>query len=231
MSEQHHDFEQHLRLPGRTPITAVTQHLVAIIAMREGKLAMALGGPTRWRTESGYTFLPLEVPGASMPMGTQPASHIAALAQRALGCEARVISSPGTYGPSERHRADRLDNSERPAPLIRVERLAPLEADGRESEAGLGRVLVRAYLVEFQGDPRPAPGTAALLFLPVRALRQTVGGMPLDDLLALKGVECIASAPPEGTMPANALVYVSGEYGERHLLRATAKYGPAILEG
>lgn len=230
MSEQHHDFEQHARLPGIAPITQVTQHLVAIVAAREYKLAMVLGGPARWRTESAYTFLPLELPGAALPLGTRPASQGTAIARRALGCEAWVVSSPGTYGPSEQHRADRIDTAERPVPLVRVERLAPVE-DGAGLAPRLGRVLVRIYLTEFQGDPRPAPGTAGLLFLPLEALRQAVRGMPLGDLLALKGVECVTSALPEGTLPENALVYVSGEYGERHLLRATAKYGPEILEG
>lgn len=231
MSQQQRPSEQRQPLSGLSPVTQVAQCLVAVIAARDGKLAMVLGGHDRWRAAGGYTFLPLELPGMTLPAGARPASQSTALARRALGCEAWVVSSAGTYGPSERHRIDRLDIGEQPAPLIRVDRFEPLEESADGGGPHLGRVLAQTYLAEFQGDPHAAQGTAGLLFLPCGALRQAVRGMPLRDLVALKGVEVILPNDPEDAAPENALAYISGEYGERHLLRAIAKYGPEILEG
>lgn len=230
MSEQQ-NAEQHAPHLPLAPITQAAQDLVGIVAVRDYKVAMLLGGRNRWRTEGGYTFLPLELPGSAIPPDATPTSQATALARRALGCEAWLRSNGCSYGPSERHRIDHLETDEKPAPLVRVERLAPVESDDDADIPHLGRVLVRAYLVEFQGDPQPPPEAAGLLLLPLAALRQTIRGMPLADLLALKGVEFVTLTGNDETLPANALVYVSGEYGERHLLRAVAKYGPEILEG
>lgn len=211
------------------------QDLVGVVAASDYRVLMVLGGRDRWRVAGGYTFLPLELPGGICPAGMDPANYAPDLARRWLGCEARVIACPASYGPSAKHRIDRLPMTEQPAPLLQVARLAPPAEDANAAEEGtmphLGQMLVRTYLVRIEGEPRPAPESAGLLALPLAALRQAVRGMPLADLLALPKVGYVPPEHADGANPANALVYVTGEYGERHLLRAVAKYGSEVLEG
>ncbi|MGZ3716069.1 MAG: hypothetical protein ACXVA4_11675, partial [Ktedonobacterales bacterium] len=73
----------------------------------------------------------------------------------------------------------------------------------------------------------PGAGTAGLLWLAPRALRVALLGVPLADLLAQPSVEW--QAAPHVSLPDDVFIFVPADYGERHLLRIAAKYGPSKL--
>lgn len=203
--------------------------VTALVVTRDGKLALTLAGPDRWHESQGYVFMPAELPGVALDDADEaddlPGTR-AALALRAFGCPVPIQSSRCVYGPSTAHAIDRLSREpdEHPAPLLRLERGTPLAAaDG----LGLRRVELRCFLARLSGDPLPVPDVAGILWLTPASLRSAMRGLPFADLVALRGVEW----HPAGhyALPDEAFLYVPGEYGERHLVRIAAKYGPAAL--
>ncbi|HEX6123357.1 MAG TPA: hypothetical protein VFY89_09360, partial [Ktedonobacterales bacterium] len=102
-----------------------------------------------------------------------------------------------------------------------------------ESDAGTPtprRVVIATYRVTLAGEPVTGAGSAGLLWLSLSALRQVVRGLPLGALFELAEGE--TRRAPEVVWPADALVYLPAEYGERFLLRVAAKYGHhALFEG
>lgn len=201
------------------------QRLVSLAVARDGRLALAVAGSDRWRESQGYVFMPAELPGATLD-GPDLDPALAALALRVFGRPARVQSSRHIYGPSAAHAIDRLAPmpDERTVPLLRLERGTPLDTGGT---VGLRRVELRCYLGRLEGDPAPAPEIAGILWTAPAALRSAMRGLPFADLLALRGIEWQPRA--DHALPDDAFVYVPGEYGERHLVRIAAKYGPAAL--
>lgn len=201
------------------------QQLASLAVARDGRLALALAGSDRWRESQGYIFMAAELPGATLD-GSDLDPALAALALRVFGCPARVQSSRHIYGPSAAHAIDRLPPmpDERPVPLLRLERGTPLDTAGT---VGLRRVELRCYLARLESGPVPVPEIAGILWAAPAALRSVMRGLPFADLLALRGVEWQPTAGH--ALPDDAFVYVPGEYGERHLVRIAAKYGPAAL--
>lgn len=221
--------------------TRPPQRLVGLAAARQGKLALVLAGPAHWHDTSAYTFMPAAIPGSPLDAAGLGAT-LDTLAHRAFGCPVHIVSSRCVYGPSAAHAIDRLQRepSESPAPLLRLERGTPLEAgDDVPPEPlepleppVLRRVELRTYLARLEGEPAASGGPreaagAGILWIAPAALRAVMRGMPLADALALPGVAW--QPAPAVTLPDEPFVYVPGDYGERHLVRIAAKYGPEAL--
>jgi len=191
-----------------------------------GRFALVVAGEDRWRRDPGCVFVPLELPGGVFPMDTSPESAIAALGERWFGRPLRLVPAPVTYGPSAAHAIDRLPPRDPPAPLILLERIAP----GDPAHGGAGRrVTVALFHATLNEDAAIAPcgPGAGLLLLSWQALRQVVRGLPLAELLARDDVSL--QPRPGVALPAETLIYLTGEYGERMLLRVAAKYGASAL--
>ncbi len=212
--------------------------LLALAIARRGRLALLAGGRARWERNAGYTFVPLELPGSVQEPRATPHATADGLGRRAFGRTARLIASRQLYGPSERHRIDRLPAppDDDPLPLLRLERTAPLYVAATPT---LRRGVVTLYRARLAGPPtldarsRAGDETAGLLWLTPHALRLAMRGMPFAELLAQPEVEWLPASVARGTeeltLPDDALVYVPADYGERHLLRLVAKYGPEAL--
>ncbi|HEX6796222.1 MAG TPA: hypothetical protein VF116_00760 [Ktedonobacterales bacterium] len=211
--------------------------LLALAIARTGRLALLAGGRSRWHTNAGYTFVPLELPGCVQEPGTLPHTTADGLGRRTLGRAARLIASRQLYGPSEVHRIDRLPTQlgDEPLPLLRLEREAPLHVAATPT---LRRVIVTVYRARLIGPPALTEaagggdvddGASGLLWLAPDALRLAMRGMPFAELLAQPAVEWLPATARAAALPDDALVYVPAEYGERHLLRLVAKYGPEAL--
>ena len=213
--------------------------LLALAIARHGRLALLAGGRARWQRNAGYTFVPLELPGIVQEPQATPHTTADSLGRRVLGRATRLIASRQLYGPSEQHRIDRLSAlpDDDPLPLLRLERTAPLHVAATPT---LRRVVVTVYRARLGGLPSLTitgegdDGPAGLLWLAPDALRLAMRGMPFTELLARREVEWMPAIAGAGTtgsrgMPNDALVYVPADYGERHLLRLVAKYGPEAL--
>ena len=191
-----------------------------------GRFALLVGGEDRWRHDPGCLFVPVELPGGVFPLDTAPDAALAALGERWFGRPLRLVPASATYGPSAAHAIDRLPPHDLPAPLILLERLAPGDpAHG----GGVRRVTVALFHATLDDDAAIAPNgpCAGLLLLSWQALRQVVRGLPLAELLARDDVSL---QPRSGVaLPAETLIYLTGEYGERMLLRVAAKYGARAL--
>jgi hypothetical protein len=139
------------------------------------------------------------------------------------------VASTHLYGPSEAHAIDRLDAGleESPLPLLRLDRVLPLETG---EGSGFRRVRVHAYLAALAGDAQPQAGTTGILWAAPQAVRAAMRGLPMGELLARADVRWQAYEPVR--LPEDALAYMPGDYGERQLLRMVAKYGPEpLLQG
>ncbi|HEX6540130.1 MAG TPA: hypothetical protein VF040_00105 [Ktedonobacterales bacterium] len=212
----------------------------ALVTVR-GRMLLILGGEDRWRHDPGCVFIPLELPGGVCPEDASPAAAIAAIGQRWLGCPLRLLPAEITYGRSAQHAIDRLPLQAAPAPLLALERFIP--ADDPERGSGLQRLSVEVFCAarsvaasetdrETGGSDdtagiEPQEGCSGALLLSWQALRQIVRGLPLADLLARDDVTL--RLRPGITLPPEGLVYLTGEYGERMLLRVAAKYGVRAL--
>ena len=204
--------------------------LVATIVTHGDTLALIAAGRARWQASSGYTFVPIELPGASLDPHASLPDAVSWLTEELLGQPGRPLPSAQLYGPSQRHAIDRLDAAleEPPLPVLRLERAMALDGEaGAGPDSGPGpafrRVLVRAYRVVLAGDARPGAGIAGILWATPQALRLAMRGLPMSELLARTDVRWQAGA--DSPLPEDALAYVPSEYGERHLLRVVAKYG------
>ena len=200
--------------------------LVALALMRRGKVALVLAGPDGWHENSSYVFMSAALPGVMLESTADLAATLDTLALDAFGQTAQVVSSRRVYGPSAAHAIDRLaaDPDERPVPLLRLERGTLFESS---RGSGLRRVELRTYLARLDGEPVAASGAAGILWVAPAALRSVLRGMPFAEVLALPGVEWAPAAAV--AVPDEAFVYVPADYGERHLVRIAAKYGPAAL--
>lgn len=212
--------------------TAHGRLCAALVTVR-GRIALMIGGESRWRRDPGCVLIPLELPGGVWPEGRSPEAAIATIGQRWLGNALHLLAADVTYGPSPRHAIDRLPPREAPAPLLYLERLAPADPERHE---GVHRIAVAVYRATTDGaldtidttdtlEPRGA--CAGLLLLSWQALRQILRGLPLSDLLAREDVS--VRLRPGVSLPPEALVYLTAEYGERTLLRVMAKYGMQAL--
>lgn len=209
------------------------ERLCAALVTVHGRIALMIGGESRWRRDPGCVLIPLELPGGPWPEGYSPEATIAAIGQRWLGNSLHLLAADATYGPSARHAIDRLPPREAPAPLLYLERLAPADPERNER---VHRIAVTVYRATIDGDGdgngavntlEPRGACAGLLLLSWQALRQIVRGLPLNDLLAREDVG--VHLRPGVSLPPDALVYLTAEYGERTLLRVTAKYGLQAL--
>jgi hypothetical protein len=199
---------------------------VALLATRGQRLGLALAPQAQWRDLYGLLMLRLELPSAACPSGDDPQALALALGEAVYGRPATPLPTRWTYGPSPRHAVDRAPaaDTER-APFLRFERMLPMErATGQPARL----VAIEVYRAELMGDSVPDPQiSAAILWLPIAALRQLVGGARVAELLALDGV---TAERAQGTrLPDDGLVYLPSDYGERHLLRIAAKYGEGAL--
>ncbi len=210
-------------------------------------LALVVGARERWREANGYTFIPAELPAGDLgenPAAETLAQSVAAIARRWLGCDAILQPNDATYGPSERHAIDRLAlattgdvPTPAPLPLLHIERGIPLDELESPESAGspnrnelppFRRVVVQAYRAALVAESRPGvETTAGVLWLSPQALRVALRGVPLAELLAQPGVEW--QPAPHLSLPGDTFIFVPADYGERHLLRIAAKYGPPKL--
>lgn len=201
--------------------------LCAALVTVRGRVALVIGGESRWRRDPGCVFIPLELPGGPWPEGSSPEAAIATIGRHWLGAALHVLAAEATYGPSARHAIDRLPPRDAPAPLLYLERLAPADPERNE---GVHRSAVAVYraLTEGADDTlEPCGECAGLLLLSWQALRQILRRLPLNDLLAREDVT--VRLHPGVSLPPESLVYLTAEYGERTLLRVTAKYGMQAL--
>lgn len=208
----------------------------ALVAIR-GRMLLVVGGESRWRHDAGYVFAPLELPGGVYSENWAPEAAIAAIGWRWLGRPLHLLAADVTYGPSPAHAIDRLPMRDTPAPLLYLERLAPADPERGETVHRVAVEVFRATLDErvALGDVageagvilEPRPECAGLLTLTWQALRQVVLGLPLADLLARDDVSL--QLRPGVALPAQTLIYLTSEYGERTLLRIAAKYGVQAL--
>ncbi|HEU5348646.1 MAG TPA: hypothetical protein VFU63_08545 [Ktedonobacterales bacterium] len=215
--------------------------MYAALVTVQGRVALVVGDESRWRHESGYVFVPVELPGGTYADGSSPEEAIAAIGRRWFGRPLRLQPAGVTYGRSPAHAIDRLPPRDAPAPLLFLDRPTPVDP---ERGGGLHRVTVEVFRAVIDGGDtasgagasaaddsasgiEPQPGCAGLLLLSWQALRQIVRGVPLADMLARDDVDlqCRSglSLPPE------TLIYLTAEYGERTLLRVAAKYGVQAL--
>jgi hypothetical protein len=200
-----------------------------------GRIALVMGGEECWRHDPGCVFVPLELPGASFHEPIAPAEALAAIGQRWLGYLLQLVPAAVTYGPSATHAIDRLPSPVpgTPAPLLRLERLAPAHPEGAPDAPdapGVRRVTVEVYSATTRKSEdilEPQRDCAGLLLLSWQAMRQVVRGLPLADLLARDDVSL--RLRPGIALPTTALVYLTAEFGERALLRVVAKYGAQAL--
>jgi hypothetical protein len=201
-------------------------HLVAALVVCDGRIALVVRGSESWRAQAGYTFIPIELPGTEHRPGTQVQETIDRAAQELLGQPARIEVSAHLYGPSAAHAIDRLDAGveQSPLPLLRLERVMPLETG---EGSGFRHVQVHAYLAALAGDAQPQAGTTGILWAAPQAVRAAMRGLPMGELLARADIRWQAHEPVQ--VPEDALAYVPGDYGERQLLRVVAKYGPEAL--
>ena len=205
---------------------SVTPARVALLVTREQRLGLALAPPASWHDLYGLRMLRLELPCAACSATDDVRGTALALSLTVYGQPAQALPTRWTYGPSPRHAIDRIAASEpETAPFLRVERMLPEES---ETGAPPRRITIEVYRAALTGEPLPNErATAGLVWLPIAALRQLVAGMPISELLALPGVSmALASAV---TLPADGVVYLPSEYGERLLPRIAAKYGESAL--
>lgn len=207
--------------------------LLALAIARAGRLALLVGGRASWQTNAGYTFVPADLPGCVHEPGASPRATADGLGRHVFGRAARLVASRHLYGASEAHRIDRLPATadDEPLPLLRLEREAPLHVAATPT---LRRVVVTVYRARLAGPPTlPSMGSddgaPGILWLAPDALRLAMRGTPFVDLLAQPAVEWLPAASRAAALPDDALIYVPAEYGERHLLRLVAKYGPEAL--
>lgn len=221
----------------------VSRSICSLVVVRDGWLALVIGGRERWHDANGYTFVPADLPAGDLggEVTVEALTQIiATIARRWLGCEAIPLPSDATYGPSERHAIDRLATAaddDTPLPLLHLERGMPLDemmesegdADARDQHGmpPFSRVVVRAYRAALVAESQPGAETAGMLWLAPQALRVALRGVPLADLLAQPGVGW--QPAPHVSLPGNAFIFVPADYGERHLLRIVAKYGASKL--
>lgn len=211
------------------------ERLVAAVIVRDGALALLAPPAVHWRTDPESTFVPVEFPGTSLTEGQAVSDALARLGERLFGQPLRAFTSPRTYGASAAHAIDRIPYAGKAAarPLAVLERFTPADWGASEDVAGehpasLRRVLIEQFIAAPAHEPlRHTPASAALLWLPLPALRQVVRGVSLRELLAREGVTVAESHA--GTLDPDAVVYLPSEYGERYLLRVVAKYGDQIL--
>lgn len=203
----------------------LVERLAALVVAHADAIALVLGETSRWRQLQSYTLAPIELPGASAVGDAPPAETAQCVASRLLGGRARVVPSIQTYGRTAAHAIDRIESYPLagPAPLIYLERGLPAE----DAPATLGRAEICVYRGALDGKPSLGSEVAGLLWLPLSALRQAVRGLPLADLLGMRGVAWQPAA--DVAIPDDLFVFVPAEYGERHLLRVAAKYGPRAV--
>lgn len=213
-------------------IPEIAEHLRAALVAVRGRLLLLVSGEVRWRRDPGCVFIPLELPGAAIRADGSPESApeatLAAIGSRWLGRTLRLVPAAITYGPTPAHAIDRMPPRAAPAPLLFLERLAPADP---ERGTGVRRIAVEVYRATIDGadteELEPRDDCAGVLLIAWQALRQVVRGMPLADLLARDDVTL--HLRPNITLPTEALVYLTAEYGERTLLRVAAKYGVRAL--
>ena len=211
---------------GLHAVTPSQSRLVALAALHGGRALFVLQGAARWRSEGGYTFVPLELPGGPALDDMSDEESLTRIVLTSLGVQSRLVATEWTYAPSVRHAVDRSTvTREQVAPLALTSRMIPVH-DAREP--GLRPLTARIYRGELLGTPCSTTHAAALWLTPA-ALRGIVRGLPLAEVLGrsdVRGEPLGGEQPPE-----DALVYLASEYGERYLLRAAAKYGVRAVFG
>lgn len=200
---------------------------VALLAMRGQQLGLALEPQTRWRDLYGRQMARLELPSVPHAADAEPQAEALTRAHVVYGRAASPLPTRWTYGPSPRHAVDRSPaSSPTTAPFLRFERMLPLDRETAQPPRLVAIEVYRAALAD--GGVALSPQTvAAILWLPLAALRPLVSGVQLGDLLAMEGVE---SERAQGLrLSDDTLLYLPSDYGERHLLRIAAKYDERAL--
>jgi hypothetical protein len=202
---------------------------VALLALRSQRLALALAPQSRWHDLYGRQMARLEFPSVPHTADAEPQAEALALAQRVFGHAASPLPTRWTYGPSAQHAVDRSPATPATAPFLRFERMLPLDQEKGQPLHLVAIEVYRATLAD-GSDPLDAldPQTiAAILWLPLAALRLLVSGAPPGEVRAMEGVEIEQARGSR--LPDDALLYLPSDYGERHLLRIAAKYGERAL--
>ena len=203
---------------------------VALLAVRGQQVALALAPQSRWHDLYGRQMARLEFPSAPHTTDAEPQAEALALANRFYGRFASPLPSRWTYGPSPRHAVDRSPAALTTAPFLRSERMLPLDQEQGQPPRLVANEVYRATLATsgaVSPDALDPQVIAAILWLPLAALRPLVSGAPLDELRAMAGVQIEQAHGPR--LPDDALLYLPSDYGERQLLRIAAKYGASAL--
>ena len=74
------------------------QTLVAAIVTQGDRLALIAAGRARWQAASGYTFVPIELPGAALDPHASLVDAISRITKELLGQPGRPLASTRLYG-------------------------------------------------------------------------------------------------------------------------------------
>lgn len=198
---------------------------IALMLVRERRLALALAPADRWTDLYGQRMLRLEFPSAAREIGCAARDQARDLSEALFGCGAMALPTDWTYGPSARHAVDRQLADTPDAPFLRFTRFAPPDEATGAAPRPISIALFRAApLDEMAPDPRVSAGA---LWLPLAALQTLMRGARVEDALALAGVEARLAAGV--ALPSDGLIYLPADVGERMLPRIAAKYGERVL--
>lgn len=199
---------------------------VALMLVRERRIAMALAPASHWPDLYGLRMLRLEFPHLASKPGAHPHEQALALSVAVYGCGATLLPSVWTYGPSPRHAIDRQPSTHpTDAPFLHNNRKTPPE---NPADTAPQNITIEVFRAAPEGEFVPNPQmTAGALWLPLAAIRALTGGMAIAEALSLDGVE--AHLAIGVTLPENGFVFLPSDVGERMLSRIGAKYGEGAL--
>lgn len=199
---------------------------VALMLVRERRIAMALAPASHWPDLYGLRMLRLEFPNVASTPGASPHAQALAMSAAVFGCGAALLPSAWTYGPSRRHAIDRQPSiNPANAPFLRTSRMAPSD---NPATAAPHHISIEVFRAAPEGEFAPNPqATSGALWLPLAAIRSLTGGLAVAEALSLDGVEAHLAAGV--SLPANGFVYLPADVGERMLSRIGAKYGESAL--
>jgi hypothetical protein len=148
-----------------------------------------------------------------------------ALCRSVFGVEPDPLPSRWIYGPSARHAVDRAAAEDDAAPFLRFERMLPGDAATGKPPRLLAIAL---YRVRLPAAPTLDPSTAAgVMWATISGLRALAAGLRVGEALTRDDLDW---QPASGVhLPADGLLFLPSDLGERHLIRIAAKYGEPAL--
>lgn len=199
--------------------------LVGLLAQRGEHLALRVAPVAAWRPLYRDLLLPVELPGHSCRIDEDPQVAAMSLCQAVFGVTPDPLPGRWMYGPSARHAVDRAAADDDAAPFLRFERMLPGDVSTGEPPRLLAIAVYRARL---PAAPPVDPSVAAgVLWTTISGLRALAAGVRVSEALARDDLDW--QPAPGVHLPADGLLFLPSELGERHLIRIAAKYGEHAL--